>query len=32
MHARELVEHSDLRSTSRVYTHVDLEDLRGAVE
>lgn len=31
-HAQALLGHRDVRLTSRVYTHVDLEDLRGAVE
>lgn len=32
VHAQALLGHSDVRLTSRVYTHVAVEDLRGAVE
>ncbi len=32
VHAQALLGHSDVRLTSRVYTRVAIEDLRGAVE
>lgn len=32
VHAQALLGHSDVRLTSRVYTDVAVEDLRGAVE
>ncbi len=32
VHAQALLGHSDVRLTSKVYTHVSVEDLRGAVE
>lgn len=32
VHAQALLGHSDVRLTSKVYTHVAIEDLRGAVE
>jgi integrase len=32
VHAQALLGHSDVRLTSKVYTHVAVEDLRGAVE
>ena len=32
VHAQRILGHSDPRLTARVYTHLELEDLRGAVE
>jgi integrase len=32
VHAQALLGHSDVRLTSKVYTHVAVEELRGAVE
>ncbi len=31
-HAQALLGHSDVRLTSKVYTHIAVEELRGAVE
>ncbi len=32
LHVQRLLGHSDPKLTAQVYTHLDVEDLRGAIE